>query len=437
MIGRHLGARPPCAVAVPRTALLRTAPVLTRFMLMFRLICSIAFLGSAIAAGAASFTAESAAAHALRHNPELKAARHLIAEAEGRLLHAGRLASPELEAELKPNLEGGEFSAGFGVMQKIPLAQRLRLEKNVSQAELEVARLEVREAERLVELKVHMLAVKLLDLRARRELQRRRAEHSRELAAAAARAAASGEGSALAAAEMELETGEVEARLLQLGAEETALLGELRPLLGLAPNESLVLTGRMAEPVAPVGAAVPEITRRAGYQAARARSEAARQNLALQHASKWEDISVGLGYEREHSEDAGYGLRRENFIGLKVSVPLPLGKNNLSHIREAEATARRREAEEAAVAAGVRAEAAAARAEMVAAASVHGQTSGPLLEKARQLEERYLAAYRAGQAPLTDVIRSREKRLALEAAALDARRDYNLARVRFEAAMGR
>jgi outer membrane protein, heavy metal efflux system len=404
---------------------------------MLRLLFAITLFGFAPAVHAASFTAETAVAHALRHNPDLIAARHRISEAEGRLMHAGRLASPEIEAELLPNLEGREFSAGLGVVQKIPLTQRLRLEKNVSQAELAVARLEVREAERLLELQVRTLAVKLLDLQARRGLQRRRAEHSRELAAAANRAAATGEGSALAAAEFELETGEVEAKLLQIDAEEVSLSGGLRPLLGLPPSGRLAITGPLAEPVAPNGLSVPEVTQRAGYLAARARSEAARQNLALQHASKWEDITVGLGYEREHSEDAGYGLRRENFIGLKVSVPLPLGKNNLSHIREAEAAAKRREAEADALAAGLRAEAAAARAEMLAAAKVHDQTSGALLGKARQLEERFLAAYQSGQAPLTDVLRSREKRLALEAASLDARRDYNLARVRFEAAMGR
>ena len=66
-----------------------------------------------------------------------------------------------------------------------------------------------------------------------------------------------------------------------------------------------------------------------------------------------------------------------------------------------------------------------------------GAYTGALLGKARQLEERYWTAYRAGQASLTDVIRSREKRLALEASALEARRDYHLARVRFEAATGR
>jgi hypothetical protein len=37
---------------------------------------------------------------------------------------------------------------------------------------------------------------------------------------------------------------------------------------------------------------------------------------------------------------------------------------------------------------------------------------------------------------LTDVLRSREKRLAIEQASLDALRTYHLARIRFNAALG-
>ena len=74
---------------------------------------------------------------------------------------------------------------------------------------------------------------------------------------------------------------------------------------------------------------------------------------------------------------------------------------------------------------------------MAAAAKIVVQTSGPLLEKAKDLEEQFRKAKEAGQATLTDVLRSREKRLALETARLNALRDYHLARVRLLAAQGR
>jgi cobalt-zinc-cadmium efflux system outer membrane protein len=403
---------------------------------MIRSLFITVFLSATHSIFAAAYSPEAAAAHAVRHNPSLVAARHRVAEAEGRLMHSGRLASPEVEIEVKPNLEGGEFGAGVGLMQKVPVAPRRRLEKSVSAAELEVIKYEVREAERLLASQVRVVAVRWLDLRARRDLQQRRAEHSRQLAAAAGRAAAVGEASALAAGEMELATSEVELKLLQLEAEEEALAGSLRALMGLAPGAPVAVTGSLADPKAGNSSAALDTERHAAFQVAQARIAAAKENIDLQRASKWEDVSVGFGYEREQAEDAGYGLRRDNFLGLKLSIPLPLGANNLSHIREAEAVARRREAEADSVAAILRAEVASARAEMKAAARVHALAAGDSLAKARRLEENQMAAYQAGQSALTDVLRSRERRFALEAASLEARRDYHLARIRLETALG-
>jgi cobalt-zinc-cadmium efflux system outer membrane protein len=45
-------------------------------------------------------------------------------------------------------------------------------------------------------------------------------------------------------------------------------------------------------------------------------------------------------------------------------------------------------------------------------------------------------AYEAGQADLLSVLRAREQRLQLESAALNAERDFHLARIRYEAATG-
>ena len=80
---------------------------------------------------------------------------------------------------------------------------------------------------------------------------------------------------------------------------------------------------------------------RADYQAAQAKAEAARAGVELARTGKRADASVGLTYEREHSEDAGYGMRRENFIGLKFSLPLPLWNKQKGKVTEASAAALR------------------------------------------------------------------------------------------------
>jgi cobalt-zinc-cadmium efflux system outer membrane protein len=56
-----------------------------------------------------------------------------------------------------------------------------------------------------------------------------------------------------------------------------------------------------------------------------------------------------------------------------------------------------------------------------------------VIEQTGKLEK----AYESGQTDLLTILRAREQRLQLEAAALDAVRDFHLARIRYEAAIGK
>ena len=132
-------------------------------------------------------------------------------------------------------------------------------------------------------------------------------------------------------------------------------------------------------------------------------------------------------------------MQTDGIIGLKFTLPLPFWNKNEGKIKEAEAATARAEKEAEALVAGVRAEAMAALGEMKAARRILDETSGVLLPKAVQIEEKISGFYKQSQPGvlLTDVLRSREKRLSIEQAKLDALRSYHLARIRFNAAMGR
>ncbi len=405
---------------------------MSRFSFVFLFLCL------AIPIRAEGITAEAAVTYALRHNPELEAARQGIEQARGRLAQSGRRAAPELEAEFRPNLaDSSEFGVGLGIMQKFPLTSRLLLEKKLSHSEVTVAELEVRDAERRLGVNVRLLAVKLLALNDERELKRGRLLLGREWLVVARKNAAAGEGSLLEADQLELEAGQVEVELLQLDAEEVALVGALRPLLGWPVGAALELAGTLGPPSSVDSAGLPDVTIRPDYLVGQARLESARRELDLQKASQWDDVSAGLAYERDHAYDAGAGLQRDQFLGIKLTVPLPLRSAARGRVQEAVATIRRRELEAAALAASIEADAATARAEMTAATTQYARISSTLLPQARQIEEKFFAAYQSGQAPLTNSLRSREQRLSLEAAQLAAQRNYHLARIQFEAAMGR
>lgn len=383
------------------------------------------------------FTLESGVTYALRHNPDLAAARLSIEEARGRLAQAGRWSNPELESELKPNLRGREFSIGVGFVQRFPLTNRLRLEKAVSQAQLAAAEAEIVAAERTLATSVRSRAVQWLVLQDRKALKARQILNSKELAATAATIASRAEGSTLEAAQLELEARQLALEVLQLEGEQAVLEGEVRPLLGLRAG-AVEFYGALPAPSIP-GDATPALATRPDYQAAQARLEASRRSVEVAQAGRWEDIGVGLGAELERSEDAPEGLATDGFIGLRFSLPLPLWNKNEGRIQEASAAAARAEREAEALGRSVRAEAVAALGEMKAARRILDETNGDLLPMARALEEKLATYYKQAQpgTQLSDVLRSREKRLALEQAHLDALRTYHLARVRFDAAMGR
>jgi cobalt-zinc-cadmium efflux system outer membrane protein len=407
---------------------------------MFRsiiFISSITFAAGALSSRAEVFTLESAVAQSLKGNPDLAAARLSISEAKGRLLQSGRLANPELEGEWKPNVRAREVSFGMGFVQRFPLSNRLRLEKLITQAEVSAAEAEVKFAETKVATAVRLLGVKLLCLEESRRLKEKQIANSNALARAAADLAKKAEGPESAAAQFELEAQQLLLELLQLEAEKASLLGELRPLLGLEPEQTISIGGTLPDVVLPVSAEV-DLARRADYQAAQARVEAAKQGVGVAEANKWADADFGLTAEYSRLDDAGLGLEKETTVGLKFSLPLPWWNKNEGAIKAAEAAVQRSQKEAAAVALHGRTEAAAALSEMRTASRIHTQTTEILLPKASEIEESLNRFYKQAQpgAQLSDVLRAREKRLGLEQACLDALRSFHLARIRFEAARG-
>ncbi len=403
---------------------------------MSRFLISVLLALAAAGLRAETFTVEGAVARALKSNKDLAAARWRIEEARGRVFQSGRLKNPELEAELKPNVRGrGEITISAGFMQRYPLTNRLWLERAVTEAELRAAEAEVADARRLLTAEVRSAAVRILALHAQKALKQNQRSNSLELAEAAGKIAQTGEGSGLEAKQFELEAQQLELDLLQADSAIAGEAGKLIPLLGLPPAASVSISGELSAPASVAGGATP--SERPDYRAALEKESAARTAVEVARKGKWEDAGFGLTAEIERAEDAPEGRNTDGYIGFRFSLPWPLRNKNEGKIHEAEATAARTRDERDALALRIRSEAVAARAEMAAAAKIVTESSGPLLTKARELEDSFRKAKEAGQATATDVLRAREKRLALEAAHLNALRDWHLARIRLLAAQGR
>jgi outer membrane protein TolC len=257
---------------------------------------------------------------------------------------------------------------------------------------------------------------------------------SREVAEFTRKRVETGEASVADATQVELEAHILETEILQLSAERSAQIGELRPLLGVATGEELQFTGELSLPgkAAATGVAVET---RPDMQAARANIDAARSAAAVARAQKWEDIGVGIAVQSEYAEDAPDGFMRDEFVALRFSLPLPLWNQNSGRIRETEAAAARRQKEADALALTIRSEADAARAEMATFATLIRTIDENLIPQASEIESHLRNANAAGQSTVVEVLRARSRRLLLQRQRLDALRDYHLARVRYESAI--
>ena len=220
----------------------------------------------------------------------------------------------------------------------------------------------------------------------------------------------------------------------QLDAAETSLIGELKPLLGMKPGESLSVGGSLPDPNLP--AAMVDPSKRPDFQAAKLDAQAAAQSLALEQARRYDDVEGGLFAAAERTEDAPDGYENEAIIGLRFKVALPFWNKNEGAIEEAGAKKQRKEMEAVALSRNIRLEAEAARAEMTEWANVIREITDTLLPLAEEQSALAETTYREGQGEIQSVLRSREKRLELTAARLDALREFHLARVRHEAALG-
>lgn len=383
-------------------------------------------------AGTISLSVDGAAAHALKHNPELAVARLRIEEARARQERSGRLRNPELDLEFTRHTTGREGSIGGSLMQRFPLTSRLRHEKEVSRAELAAAEAEMRNAERKLEAEVRVIAVKILAFASERELQAGQLNNSRELADFLRKRVASGEAAAVDASQVELESSQSEIANLQMDAEEAVLIGELRPLLGISSSEPIKITGSLRTPGKLPGNVTPKD--RPDIMAAKSRAEAADAFLTQQRASRWEDIGIGALYTRERSKDFPEQTETEHIVGFQLNIPLPVWNTNSGQIHEAEAAATRAEKEVEAANLTANAEAIAARGEMAAFARLIAALDDKVLPQATQIETQLQQNYSSGQTSLNEVLRARSRRLELQRQRLDALRDYHLAQIRHASA---
>jgi cobalt-zinc-cadmium efflux system outer membrane protein len=365
------------------------------------------------------------------HHPQLKAARMVIEEARGRQQGAGRLPNPAFETSFQNESRVSPRTTVFSLDQAFPVTRRLSLEKKLSAQWVQAAELEVKDAERRFIADARSLSVKLLALEQHLVLHRRQMELARRLSDFATSRAAAGEVSSQDAAQAQVDLQRLLLETRKIDVETLGLRGALKPMLGVDAAESLTLTGDLAAIALPASGSW---LGRPDYLLAQARTEAARTESELARARRWQDMSAGFFASREQQDTAPSHTERTGFVGFRLSIPLPLWNRNQGEIAEKAAGAERARLEKEALAAQISGEADTARREMEASAALLNETRGQLLPLVIEQTSRLEKAYESGHANLLTLLRARDQRLELEAGALDAARDFQLARIRYESA---
>jgi cobalt-zinc-cadmium efflux system outer membrane protein len=283
---------------------------------------------------ASPLSVESLVQTALANNRDLQAARFATLKAQGRLAQAGRWPNPELELSGLSDVAFRNDGAGaftVGLSQTFPLTARLSLAREAGRLDVLRAMREIRDHERLLIAKVRQTSIRILESSAQ-------ASVLEELLAAADTSAKltqqrleAGQGSlsekSLSLVEQRRIANELESARMD---RDLAML-ELKTLLGLSAKEPLAISDTLeglVKKLSPLANARPESIHRPDVDLLLLESEKAGIETALAKAEAWEGIRIGVQYAFDQNMDEPEGLGTDNFLGLSVSIPLPVWNQN-------------------------------------------------------------------------------------------------------------
>ena len=367
----------------------------------------------------APLTLRTAAAEALRANPELRAARDAIDAARGRLLQAGLWPNPELGLGGASDFafaDEGARELSVAVSQPLPIAGRLARARDVARIDVEIATAEARDFERTLVAEVQRSVMAILALDRARAQRDRVIEAVRKLTRISARRfeAAQVSEADLNLLEIDVARLEQERRLVEL--ERATELVRLNRLLHRLPGASVELAGDVEEsaflppPTAELAAAA--LDRRPDVVRLRLDAERARAEAKLARSEAWEDWVVEASFDRTRGviDDAGLDLRdRDELLGLGVRVPFPLFDRNQGRVAETLAAERRAESRLAALQRAVLSEIESARRRVEELEKVAREYGDRLVPRSERNVELLSRGYREGLSPISDLVQAEQQ----------------------------
>lgn len=383
-----------------------------------------------------SLTMEQAVQDAVANNRELVAARVRVEEAKARLQQAGLWPNPELELagrfDNAFNNEG-EHTAGASVNQPFSVSGRIGAQKSVAQVEIDRTRAEVADLERRTAGEVRTEFAELFAVEEQTKLQTFLIGLNEELLTATQAALERGQVSEKDVNAILIARQQAEQRLKLLETQRRSRLLQLNKLMGQPPQHEFIAVGELKlQPLPDPSAFALEkaLQRRPDYAAAQLDVTLARSEQGLTKAERFEDWRIGAGYEREQTVvDGAPPQPEEQFVGLKLTIPLPLFDHKQGRIRETLAMEDRAQKTVEALRLQIDQELADALNRVKTFAPLLESYQGGPLKRAEDNVKLVEEGYRKGLTGIVEVIQSRQQFNELKASYIDTLRDYQLALV--------
>ncbi|WP_298433509.1 TolC family protein [Geobacter sp.] len=382
---------------------------------------------------------------ALQNNGDLKALREERGVREAGKIRAGLYPNPVLDLDGTTGELSGSSSENrlsIGISQEFLTMGKRGKRQLVAEKELEGFDRQIDNSGRLLKEEVKTTFYDLLLAEKRVELAERSIALNNQLLEVTKQRLAAGDIPELEVNLARVEVARSEGRKIEAERELFPAKARLIALLGLSPGEAASFSGSLeGKPFTKSleklkGVASLKRPDLGALAAERAKSDA---EIALARAERIPNVTAGLGYQRENTAIPVAGIEakdRDNLIGLKLSVPIPLFDRNQAGIREARA--RKGSAENRYLFARkvVDREVEAAYSRLTTAEkalAIYGKEIIPQLEENLKLVQE---AYRLGEVGILTVIEEQKKFFEVNDGYLAALYNHQTALVKLEAAVG-
>ena len=385
-------------------------------------------------------TKAQAVAQALQANAGLMAARTTIERAQGNSRQAGRWSNPELSLDYATDEtfnDEGEYGFVLGLEQRFPVTNRLRVQKAIAQDEIELAQVEVANQTRLLVLQVELSINSVAELQAQIALREERRALNQQFATFLESRIETGEASMIDTNQIRIEIYAVDQELQQLQDELAEQLTALRQLMGVVDGVEVAPEVDFKLPQASPELSLltrESLQNHPEYRMKYMLLRIADKRVSVAKAERWADIALRVFFEEEKGMDDPGGLGRDRYLGVGVSIPLPLMDRNNGAIEASRAQQRQMKYELDYVGSKLRST---AKIQRERALNLYTQAQD-YQTNLTQLVNKNVAdmntAYSAGQISLTELFRAQEQALKIQSTHIEMLHDYEQAMIYWKAA---